>query len=210
MWARYVYIFELHERDFYVLPFENHLIRQFTSRKTLKQLFTCKRFGFNFHSMLERLDYMSIRYVRKLYFIFKQSKIAPLCMSIETVEMAFFWSGLETLQILGAEMSQEARPSQMYGHLKHFSRFIYQKLHKITKIMKYLIIFFFFSLSLFTVLVYQVPCGRLFPLFSFVRRGSGVLSPATHTHPLFSFFLSGQHNMKYSTNIHGRPIRPGI
>jgi hypothetical protein len=120
------------------------LIRQFTSRKTLKQLFTCKRFGFYFHSMLERLDYMSIRYVRKLYFIFKQSKIAPLCISIETVEMAFFWSGLETLQILGAEMSQEARPSQMYGHLKHFSRFIYQKLHKITKIMKYLIILFFF------------------------------------------------------------------
>jgi pimeloyl-ACP methyl ester carboxylesterase len=68
----------------------------------------------------------------------------------------------------------------------------------------------FFCLSLFTVLVYQVPCGRLFSSFSFVRRGSGVLSPATHTHPLFSFFLSGQHNMKYSTNIHGRPIRPGI
>jgi hypothetical protein len=49
-----------------------------------------------------------------------------------------------------------------------------------------------------------------FSSFSFVRRSSGVLSPATHTHPLFSFFLSGQHNMKYSTNIHGRPIRPGI
>jgi hypothetical protein len=60
-------------------------------------------------------------------------------------------------------------------------------------------LFFFFSLSLFTVLVYQVPCGRLFPLFSFVQRGSGVLSPATHTHPLFSFFSfwTTQHEIQH-------------
>jgi hypothetical protein len=54
--------------------------------------------------------------------------------------------------------------------------------------------------------------GLFFPLFFFpyVRRGSGVLSPATHAHLLFSFFLSRQHNTKYNTNIHGRSIRPGI
>jgi hypothetical protein len=36
--------------------------------------------------------------------IFKGSKIAPLCISIETVEVAFFVTGLEALQILGVEM----------------------------------------------------------------------------------------------------------
>jgi hypothetical protein len=61
---------------------------------------------------------------------------------------------------------------------------------------------FYYNLSPFTVLVYQVPCGRL--VFSF--RGSGVLSPATHVHLLFFFFLSGQHNTKYNTNIHRGPI----
>jgi hypothetical protein len=37
--------------------------------------------------------------------IFKRSKIAALCISIETVEVVFFVTGLETLQILGVEMS---------------------------------------------------------------------------------------------------------
>jgi hypothetical protein len=53
--------------------------------------------------------------------------------------------------------------------------------------------------------------GRLvFVIFPVVRRGSGVLSPATHAHPLSSPF-SGRHNTNTTThNIHGRPIRPGI
>jgi hypothetical protein len=38
-------------------------------------------------------------------FIFMRSTIEPLCISIETVEVAFFVTGLETLQILGGEMS---------------------------------------------------------------------------------------------------------
>jgi hypothetical protein len=41
----------------------------------------------------------------KKSYIFKRSKIAPLCISIETVEVAFFVTGLETVQILGVEMS---------------------------------------------------------------------------------------------------------
>ncbi|CAH1381551.1 unnamed protein product [Tenebrio molitor] len=50
----------------------------------------------------------------------------------------------------------------------------------------------------------------VFLIFSVVRRGSGVLSPATHAHPLSSSF-SGRHNTNTTThNIHGRPIRPGI
>jgi hypothetical protein len=32
-----------------------------------------------------------------------------------------------------------------------------------------------------------------------VRRGSGVLSPATHAHPLSSFLLSGRHNTNTTT-----------
>jgi hypothetical protein len=45
-----------------------------------------------------------------------------LCVgiSVETVEVAFFVTELETLQILGVEMSTGG-PSQMQGHLKHFS-----------------------------------------------------------------------------------------
>jgi hypothetical protein len=39
-----------------------------------------------------------------MYFIFKRSKTAPLSISIETVEVAFFVTGLETLQILRVEM----------------------------------------------------------------------------------------------------------
>jgi hypothetical protein len=74
--------------------------------------------------------------------------------------------------------------------------------------------FFFFVIAfpLSPLRAYQVPCGRLFSsLFSYVvRRGSGVLSPATHAHPLSSPF-SGRHNTNTTThNIHGRPIRPGI
>jgi hypothetical protein len=38
--------------------------------------------------------------------IFKRSKIAPLCISIETVKVAFFFlSGVEIFQILGVEVS---------------------------------------------------------------------------------------------------------
>jgi hypothetical protein len=36
---------------------------------------------------------------------FKRSKITPLCISKETVEVAFFVNGFETLQILGVEIS---------------------------------------------------------------------------------------------------------
>jgi hypothetical protein len=54
-----------------------------------------------------------------------------------------------------------------------------------------LIFFFLIAFPLSPLRAYQVPCGRLFSsLFSYVvRRGSGVLSPATHAHPLFSFLL---------------------
>jgi hypothetical protein len=72
--------------------------------------------------------------------------------------------------------------------------------------------FFFFSLSPFTLLgLSGTFYGRLvFVIFPVVRRGSGVLSPATHAHPLSSHF-SGRHNTNTTThNIHGRPIRPGI
>jgi hypothetical protein len=77
---------------------------------------------------------------------------------------------------------------------------------------EYFIIFFFFSLSPFTLLgLSGTFYGRLvFVIFPVVRRGSGVLSPATHAHPLSSPF-SGRHNTNTTThNIHGRPIRPGI
>jgi hypothetical protein len=53
--------------------------------------------------------------------------------------------------------------------------------------------------------------GRFGFLFSFVvRRGSGVLSPATYAHPLSSPF-SGRHNRNITThNIHGRPSGLGF
>jgi hypothetical protein len=38
-------------------------------------------------------------------FIFKRSKIAPLCISIETVKATFFESGVEIFQVLGVEVS---------------------------------------------------------------------------------------------------------
>jgi hypothetical protein len=34
------------------------------------------------------------------FLIFKRSKIAPLCISIEAVKVAFFLSGVEVLQVL--------------------------------------------------------------------------------------------------------------
>jgi hypothetical protein len=42
---------------------------------------------------------------RKYYFIIKRSKIAPLVISIETVKIAFFVSGVEILQVLGVKVS---------------------------------------------------------------------------------------------------------
>jgi hypothetical protein len=41
----------------------------------------------------------------KYNFIFKRSKIAPSYIFIETVEVTFFVTGLETLQVLGVKMS---------------------------------------------------------------------------------------------------------
>jgi hypothetical protein len=38
-------------------------------------------------------------------FIFKRSKIASFCISVEIVEVAFFVTGREILQIQGVEMS---------------------------------------------------------------------------------------------------------
>jgi hypothetical protein len=38
-------------------------------------------------------------------FIFKRSKIAPLCISVETVEVVFSVTGLETLQVLGVKIA---------------------------------------------------------------------------------------------------------
>jgi hypothetical protein len=49
--------------------------------------------------------------------------------------------------------------------------------------------FFFNSLSLFTVLVYQVPCSRLFPLFPFMCGGVPGYFPRPPTPTLFSHFF---------------------
>jgi hypothetical protein len=73
-------------------------------------------------------------------------------------------------------------------------------------------VFFFLSLSPFTLLDLSgtFTVGLFFVIFPVMRRGSGVLSPATHADPLSSTF-SGRHNTNTTThNIHGRPIRPGI
>jgi hypothetical protein len=44
-------------------------------------------------------------------FIFNRSKIAPFCIFMETVEVAFFFvTRLKTLQILGVEMSEFLMP----------------------------------------------------------------------------------------------------
>jgi hypothetical protein len=75
-------------------------------------------------------------------------------------------------------------------------------------------IYFFIAFPLSPLGLLGTFCGRLVFLLSpfVVRLGSGVLSPATHAHPLFSFLLFfGRHNTNTTThNIHGRPIRPGI
>jgi hypothetical protein len=74
------------------------------------------------------------------------------------------------------------------------------------------LIFFFVAFPLSPLLAYQVPCGWLVfsSLFPYVvRRGCGVLSPATHAHLLFSFLLYGRHNTNRIQH-HGRPIRPGF
>jgi hypothetical protein len=60
--------------------------------------------------------------------------------------------------------------------------------------------FFFNSLSLFTVLVYQVPCGRLFPSF-FLLCAVGLRGTFPgHPHPpsllLFSFWTT-QHEIQH-------------
>jgi hypothetical protein len=73
--------------------------------------------------------------------------------------------------------------------------------------------FFFNSLSPFTTtgLSGTSRSAFFFSFFSYVvRRRSGVLSPATHAHPLLLPPFSGRHNTNTNTNIHGRPIRPGI
>jgi hypothetical protein len=49
--------------------------------------------------------YLLLFYLTKRNKFFKQSKIASLCISIETVEVTFFVTGLETLQILGVEVT---------------------------------------------------------------------------------------------------------
>jgi hypothetical protein len=43
--------------------------------------------------------------VIKINFIFKQSKIALLCISIETLKVAFFVKKVEILQVLGVKVS---------------------------------------------------------------------------------------------------------
>jgi hypothetical protein len=44
--------------------------------------------------------------MHRILFICKRSKIAALCISIETVKVSFFLSGVEVLQVLGVEVSQ--------------------------------------------------------------------------------------------------------
>jgi hypothetical protein len=82
---------------------------------------------------------------------------------------------------------------------------------KNTDICRFFFFFFLVAFPLSPYLAYQVPLRSacFFSFFPVVRRGSGVLSPATHAHPLSSPF-SGRHNTNTTHNIHGRPIRPGI
>jgi hypothetical protein len=63
-------------------------------------------------------------------FIFKQSKIAPLCITIETVEGAFFVTGLETLQVLGVEMF---RSGSTESNVRSFEAFLTIYLSIITR-----------------------------------------------------------------------------
>jgi hypothetical protein len=61
--------------------------------------------------------------------------------------------------------------------------------------------FFFLRLSLFTVLVYQVPCGRLFPLFFPLCGGAPGYFPRpptpTLSSPFFSFWTT-QHEIQHN------------
>jgi hypothetical protein len=71
--------------------------------------------------------------------------------------------------------------------------------------------FFFFAFHLSPNRPIRYLLRSAWFLFSFVvRRGSGVLSPATYAHPLSSPF-SGRHNTNITThNIHGRPSGLGF
>jgi uncharacterized protein YydD (DUF2326 family) len=70
----------------------------------------------------------SYEWNNRVYF---QSKIAPLCISIETVEVAFFHNRTWNTSNLGVEMSTGGPTKPNVSHLKRFSRFIYEKLHEI-------------------------------------------------------------------------------
>jgi hypothetical protein len=63
---------------------------------------------------------------------------------------------------------------------------------------QYFFVFIAFPLSPFG-LSGTFAVGSLF--FPYVRRGSGVLSLTTHAHPLFSFFLPGQHNTNTTQHL---------
>jgi hypothetical protein len=75
--------------------------------------------------------------------------------------------------------------------------------------------FFFFVIAfpLSPLRAYQVPCGRLFSSLFFLCSAAGLRGtfpgyprPPSLLLPPFS----GRHNTNTNTNIHGRPIRPGI
>jgi hypothetical protein len=55
---------------------------------------------------LQLFDHWYLTNVTIIIFIFKRSKIAPLCISIKMVKLSFFFlSGVEVLQVLGIEVS---------------------------------------------------------------------------------------------------------
>jgi hypothetical protein len=49
----------------------------------------------------------------------------------------------------------------------------------------FFVFFLFVAFPLLPLRAYRVPCGRLIFSPLRVRRGSGVLSPATHVHPFY-------------------------
>jgi hypothetical protein len=59
--------------------------------------------------------------VIQITIIFKRSKIAPLCISIETVKAAFFLSGVEVFQVLGVEVS---RGGSTESNVRSFEAFV--------------------------------------------------------------------------------------
>jgi hypothetical protein len=61
----------------------------------------CRRVEVGYEKLLLLLCWFS----SNITFISKRSKIAPSYIIIETVEVAFFVTGLETLQVLGVKMS---------------------------------------------------------------------------------------------------------